>query len=153
MCSEERGHTTTSSFSNMWRNLVRNHPSQLDFTKRSPKKEHSCICCWVGGGGCSCPSLYHCNIPFEDLEVASHRDQPEVGAGLWQTGTSCLFSQYHFSALVLAESSGASQQTGLGHALPVIQGEFLKLMSVIYSPLYCSVPGISGGTKYTPEKF
>lgn len=56
-----------------------------------------------------------------------------MGAGSWHTGTSCLSSQYHFSALDLAESSGASQQSGLGRVLPVIQGDFLKLMSVIYS--------------------
>lgn len=62
-------------------------------------------------------------------------------------------SQYHFSALVLAESSGVSQQTGLGHALPVIQGEFLKLMSVIYSPSVLLNAWDFWGTQYTPEKF
>lgn len=30
----------------------------------------------------SCLSLYHRIIPFEDLAVALHCDQPEVGAGL-----------------------------------------------------------------------
>lgn len=61
-----------------------------------------------------------------------------MGAGFWHTGMSCLLSRYHFSALDLAESSGASQQSGLGHVLPVIQGDFLKLMSVICQS-FCSM--------------
>lgn len=72
--------------------------------------------------------MYHCNIPLEDLKVASVGWW--VGTGLWHTGMSCPLSQYHFSALALAESSGTSQQSGLGHVLPVIQGDFLKLMSL-----------------------
>lgn len=82
---------------------------------------------------CSCPSLYHCNLPLEDLKVAS--EGYWVGAGLWRRGMSC---QYHFSALDLADSSGASQQSGLGHVLPVIQGNFLKPVSVRYQSL-CGV--------------
>lgn len=82
---------------------------------------------------CSCPSLYHCNLPLEDLKVAS--EGYWVGAGLWRRGMSC---QYHFSSLDLADSSGASQQSGLGHVLPVIQGDFLKPVSVRYQSL-CGV--------------
>lgn len=60
-----------------------------------------------------------------------------------------LSSQYHFSALDLAESSGASQQSGLGCVLPVIEGDFLKLMSVIYSSSVLLNAWDFWGIKYT----
>lgn len=64
------------------------------------------------------------NIPLEDVRAASVGWC--VGAGLWHTGTSWLLSQYHFSALDLAESSGASQQSRLGPCTSCHSRGFLK---------------------------